>query len=215
MSNKKTTIYILLLITVSVLLGIVLYPKIPNQMASHWNAEGKVDGYMPKFWGLFLMPLISFAILILFNIFPKIDPLRKNIEKFRVYFNNFIALIILFLLYIHSLTIFWSLGFQFNMTIAILPAMAILFYFMGTLLEHAKRNWFIGIRTPWTLSNDNAWDKTNKLGAKLFRISGIITILGLLVQKYAIWFIFTPIIASVLFLFIYSYLEYQKENNKS
>jgi uncharacterized membrane protein len=215
MSNKKTTIYILILITASVLLGIILYPNVPDQMASHWNIEGEVDGYISKFWGLFLMPLISIALLILFTIIPKIDPLKENIEKFRKYFNNFIALIILYLLYIHGLTVSWALGYQFNMTLAILPAMGVLFYFIGELLEHSKRNWFIGIRTPWTLSSDNVWNKTNKLGAKLFRLSGVLIILGLLIQKYVLWLILAPILSSVLFLVIYSYLEYQKENNKS
>jgi uncharacterized membrane protein len=215
MSNKKINTYILLLISASVLLGVVIYPNLPDQIASHWNVKGEVNGYMSKFWGLFLMPLITFFILILFNIIPKIDPLKENIKKFRPQFNNFITLIVLFLLYVHSLSVLWSAGYQFNMTIAIIPALAIFFYSIGNLLENSKRNWFIGIRTPWTLSSDNVWNKTHKVGAKLFRISGIFTALGLLAPKYILWFILTPILSSIIFLVIYSYLEYKKENTKS
>jgi len=78
-------------------------------------------------------------------------------------------------------------------------------------MENAKRNWFIGIRTPWTLSSDGVWKKTNLIGGKLFKIAGIIAIIGSFFQDYIIFFIIVPIISIAIFTIVYSYIEYQKE----
>ena len=93
---KKSYTIIILIILISFILGFYFYPRMPEQMASHWNVKGQVDDYMSKFWGLFLMPIISIAVLLLFVLIPKIDPLKRNIEKFRKYFDAFIVLIVIF-----------------------------------------------------------------------------------------------------------------------
>ena len=213
MKLKKTDIIIVSLILFYFGIGIYLYPQMPEKMASHWNIKGEVDGYLSKFWGLFLMPLLSIGILLLYLIIPNIDPLKKNIEKFRKYFDGFIVLLLLFLFYLYVLTIFWNLGLKFDIGQAIIPALAILFYYCGILLEKAKRNWFIGIRTPWTLSSDEVWDKTHKLGGKLFKIAGLFVLLGLFFKKYIFWFILVPIFTAVIYIIAYSYFEYQKVQN--
>lgn len=94
------------------------------------------------------MPIVTIAMWLLFLLIPKIDPLKKNIEKFRKYYDNFILLMILFLFYIFLLTIAWNKGVRFDMTTAIIPAIGILFYYIGSLMSYIKRNWFMGIRTP-------------------------------------------------------------------
>ena len=211
MEFKKINIILVSLVLFSFGIGIYFYPQMPEKMASHWNIKGEVDGYLSKFWGLFLMPIILIGVVLLYLIVPKIDPLKENIEKFRKYFDGFIVLLLLFLFYLYVLTIFWNLGLKFDIGQAIIPALAILFYYCGILLEKAKRNWFIGIRTPWTLSNDMVWEKTHKIGGKLFKIVGIVAILGIFFQKYILFFIFVPIILVVVYTTIYSYTEYQKE----
>ena len=211
---RKNNIIILLIISVSFIIGIYLYPKMPVEVASHWNIRGEVDNYMSKFWGLFLMPFISLGLFLLFLLIFKIDPLKANIKKFRKYFNGFKILIILFLFYIYLLTIFWNLGFKFDMGRIIMPAIGILFFYCGILIENAKRNWFIGIRTPWTLSNEIVWEKTHKIGGKLFKISGAIAFLGIIFPRYAVFFVLIPVILTVIYTVVYSYFEYQKETNK-
>ncbi len=199
------------IILLSFAMAIYLYPQMPELMASHWNAAGQVDGYMPKFWGLFLMPLISLGMLGLFLAIPGIDPKRRNIEKFRPHYDRFVAIIIGFMLYIYILTILWPLGYTFNMIVMLVPAFSLIFYYAGVLMEHAKQNWFIGIRTPWTLSNEKVWDKTHKLGGKLFKAAAIIGLAGLLLQDYAIWFVLIPVIFVAAYTIAYSYVEFQKE----
>ena len=208
---RKTGIIALGIILISFLLGIYFYNKMPEQMASHWNARGEVDGYMSKFWALFLMPLISLGLLLLFLVIPKIDPLKQNIEKFRKYFDIFIVLMLGFLFYVYLLTIFWNLNIRFSMTQLMIPAMAALFYYCGILVENAKRNWFIGIRTPWTLSSEKVWERTHKLGGKLFKGAGLIILLGLVLESYALFFVLVPVIFVSFYLIVYSFFEYQKE----
>lgn len=208
---RKSEIIILGIIVVSSLIGMYFYPRMPGAIASHWNIRGEVDGYMSKFWGLFLMPLISLCLLLLFVLIPKIDPLKANIEKFRNYYDGFIVLMIVFLFYLYLLTIFWNVGLRFNMIQLLAPAFGILFYYCGILIENAKRNWFIGIRTPWTLSSDKVWEKTHKIGGRLFKITGVVALLGVLFHDYAMLFILMPVILITAYTVLYSYFEYQKE----
>lgn len=208
---KKSSIIILGIILLSFGVAIYLYPSMPERMASHWGFSGEVNGYTNKFLGLFLMPLISCAMFLLFWTIPKIDPLKANIEKFRKYFDAFVVLIIVFLFYIYFLTIFWNLGFRFNMGQLMAPALGALFYYCGFLIERVKRNYFIGIRTPWTLNSDKVWDKTHKIGGKLFKIAGLIALLGVIFPDKAIFLVIIPVIFAAVFSTVYSYIEYLKE----
>ncbi len=211
MTTKFASIIVLVLIVLALLAGALLWNQLPDQMASHWNANDQVDGTMPRFWGVSLMPLITLGMFALFLILPAIDPLKANIAKFRGSFNLFIVLIVLFMLYIHALTLIWSLGYQnFRMSAAMLPFLGVLFIFIGYMLRQAKRNFFIGIRTPWTLSSDSVWDRTHQLGSVLFMISGAFAFIG---GVTAFLLIFIPLIGSTLFLVVYSYLLYRSETN--
>ena len=213
MTTKTTSIIALVLIALALLAGAILWNQLPDQMASHWNVNDQVDGTMSKFWGVLLMPLITLGMLVLFLIVPGIDPLKANIAKFRESFNLFIVLIIAFMLYIHGLTLAWSLGYQdFKMSTAMLPFMGVLFIAIGFMLRKAKRNFFIGIRTPWTLSSDSVWDKTHQIGSILFMISGVFAVIGgFFGGMIAFWLMFVPLIGSSLFLVVYSYILYRDE----
>ena len=212
--KTKSEMFCLGIVILSFAIAVYLYPMMPDRVASHWNAQGQVDGYTDKFWGLFIMPLVSIALLLLFVAIPRIDPLKENIQKFRKTFDIFVILVLLFLLYLFGLTIIWNFGTKFNMIWALVPAFVGLFYYVGILIENAKRNWFIGIRTPWTIMNENVWNRTHKLGGKLFKISALIAVLGMLFEDYALWFVLVPIIAVSAYLFVYSYFEFQKEMMK-
>lgn len=214
MSTRNTVYLTIFLIVFAIAFSLSVYGRLPDQMASHWNAANQVDGYISRFWGAFLMPVISMGMLLLFLIIPQIDPLKANIAKFRGYFNAFIALMVGFMVYMHVLTILWNLGYnRFNMGTAMLPALGLIFIFAGIMMRQAKRNFFIGIRTPWTLSSDHVWDETHRLGSILFIASGVLALLGVFFPDYAIWFILVPVLGSTLFLLVYSYILYQRETN--
>jgi uncharacterized membrane protein len=213
MSTRTTTIVVLLMLAAATLAGLLLWNQLPEQMASHWNVNDQVDGYMSRFWGVFMLPLITLGMLALFLVIPAIDPLKANIAQFREVFNLFILFIVAFMVYIHGLTLAWNLGYTgFKMSGAMLPAIGLLFIFIGFMLRQAKRNFFIGIRTPWTLSSDAVWNETHRIGAVLFMISGGLAFLGgFFGGMTAFWLMFIPIIGSTVFLLVYSYVLYRRE----
>ena len=213
MSTRSTTIAVLFMLVVALLAGFLLWHRLPDQMASHWGVNDQVNGYISKFWGVFLLPLITLGMFLLFLVIPSIDPLKANIEQFRSVFNLFIVLIVAFMLYLYSLTLVWNLGYtSFKISGAMLPAIGLLFIFIGFMMRQAKRNFFIGIRTPWTLSSDTVWNETHRLGAILFMISGVLAFIGgILGGTIAFWLMFVPLIGSTIFLLIYSYALYQRE----
>jgi uncharacterized membrane protein len=211
MKMRKSEIIILGIILLSLIISIYFYPQMPEKIASHWNAQGQVDGYMSKFWGLFLMPFILIGLALLFVAIPRIDPLKVNIEKFRKFYDIFIILFFVFLLSTHLQIILWNIGIEISPNVIFPIGLGLLFFYIGILCENAKRNWFIGIRTPWTLSNEVVWDKTHKIGGKLFKIAGVIALLGVFFQNYAFFFVIIPVISFSAYTIIYSYVQYQRE----
>ena len=213
MTTKLTTIVVLVLVIGATLAGTLLWNQLPDPMASHWDVNDQVNGYIPKFWGVYMMPLVTIGMFLLFLIIPNIDPLKANIAQFRGTFNLFITFMVGFMVYIHILTLRWNLGYT-NLGIgkAMLPAMGLLFFIIGSMLRKAKRNWFIGIRTPWTLSSDNVWNETHRLGGILFMVSGVIAVIGgLFGGMVAFWSIMIPVFGTSVFLVVYSYVLYQRE----
>jgi len=190
-------------------------PCFPEKVASHWNLNGQVDGYLSRFWGIFLMPIVSLAMFILFLFLPKIDPLKENYKEFETYYNGFILILTLFLFYLYLLTILWNYGLRFDMGRLMIPALGVLFFYSGFLVEKAKTNWFVGIRTPWTLNSQIVWDKTHKTGGKLFKACGLISVFGFLFPKYAFYFVTIPVAIASIFVFVYSYWLYRQNSLES
>ncbi|KZN24084.1 hypothetical protein A4G99_06385 [Haladaptatus sp. R4] len=210
MKGRKSYLVALALVAVSFALGVYYYPRMPDQIASHWNASGNADGTMPKLWGLFLIPTMTAGLLVLFAAIPRIDPLRENIAEFRRYYDLFIVLFVAFMLYMQALIVLWNLGYRFDFTMVLSPAIGVLYYFIGALMSRVERNWFIGVRTPWTLSDDRVWKRTHARAGPLFKLAGIIAILGAFVPRYAIYLVVGPVLLAAAYLMLYSYVEYRR-----
>jgi len=213
MTTRLTTIIVIVLIIGATLAGTLLWNQLPDPMASHWDVNDQVNGYMSRFWGVYLMPLITIGMFLIFLIIPNIDPLKANIAEFRETFNLFIAFMVAFMVYIHVLTLRWNLGYtNLGISKAMLPAMGLLFFIIGSMLRKAKRNWFIGIRTPWTLSSDYVWNEIHRIGGVLFMVSGVIAVIGgFFGGAVAFWSIMVPVFGTSIFLVVYSYVLYQRE----
>jgi uncharacterized membrane protein len=212
MSNRTTLILGGALLALSFLVAFIIYPRLPDPVASHWGANGEVDGYMSAFWGAFLMPIMTSGLFLLLMAVPNIDPLKANIAQFRGIYNVFILLFIVYMLYIYALTLAWNLGYDnFDFGQAILPAAGLFFIFLGVLLGKAKRNFFIGIRTPWTLSSDTVWAKTHALGSKLFIGAGVLTLLTIPLGENGVWFFLLLLLAAAMIPIVYSYVLWKRE----
>jgi len=165
--------------------------------------------------GFHASPFISSVLFLLLEAVPRIDPFGHNIKKFRDEYDTFVVLIVAFLFYIHLLVLLINTGVKLDIFQWIAPGFAVLFYYFGILSEKSHRNWFIGFRTPWTMTSDRVWEKTNRVGAKLFKIIGIISFVGIFLPKYWILVILFSAIFSVIYLVIYSYKEWKKTPRKS
>lgn len=209
--KKNLEIFIaFLFIAAAFAAGIYYYPQMPDLMASHWDIDGHVDGYSPKAIALFFMPVFFLAILGLFILVPKIDPLRRNYAEFKKNYDTFILFLIGFLSYVYALTLVWNSGVFFDMGRMIAPAFGIFFYYIGVLLTRAKQNWFIGIRTPWTLSSQEVWNKTNRRGGIIFKIYGVALLSAVFAGGNFLFWLMMSLIPAMLYLVAYSFLEFRK-----
>jgi uncharacterized membrane protein len=187
-----------------------VYAALPETVASHWNAQGLADGYMTRFWGVWLMPILAAGFFLLLFFLPVIDPKRRNIEAFRPYYEDFTILFLAFFCYVHALTLLWNLGRPFDLLRLMAPAFGILFFGVAELISRAEPNWTIGIRTPWTLSNETVWRRTHVLGGRLFRAAALASFVGALFPRAAIWLILAPTVAAALISAIYSFFLYRR-----
>jgi uncharacterized membrane protein len=212
MSSRLVNLLTFVLIVLSIGISLYFYPQLPPTLVTHWGINGEPNGYSPKIWALFFLPVLMFALSLLFRFLPSVDPYRKNYSEFKSYYQSFVLIVFVFLFYLYLLTIIWNLGYHFDLIRPIAPAMAVLFYYAGILTAAAKRNWFVGIRTPWTLSSDRVWNKTHLIGSKLFKASALISLLAIAYPALAVYFLIGPMIISVIAVFIYSYYLYQQKN---
>ncbi|MCJ7531922.1 MAG: SdpI family protein [Anaerolineales bacterium] len=139
-------------------------------------------------------PFMLLGMALLFIAVPRIDPLKQNIEQFRGYFDVFIILVLVFMIAVYLQTILWNKGIQISLNVTLPIGLGLLFYNTSILVENAKMNWFIGIRTPWTLSSEVVWDKTHKVGGKLFKIAGLIGLADVFFQPYTVYDILIPVL---------------------
>ncbi|WKZ29254.1 MAG: SdpI family protein [Patescibacteria group bacterium] len=209
--TRKTFIAMCALLLASAAASVIFYPAFPEEYASHWNMAGEVDDTMPKSTGALFMPGIMLVLLGLYALIPRIDPLKENLEKFRRAYDLLWLALFSFFAYVHALTLFWNLGGRFSFVRFLTPAFAVLWYVIGVVLARSRRNWFVGIRTPWTLASDDVWNDTHAFGAKLFKATAVVSLLGVfLPAPYVFWFIVAPVLLTSLATVLYSYLAWRR-----
>ena len=209
-STRTSILTCAALIAVATLVGLALYPQLPDPMPSHWDANGTVDGYMSRVWGVLLVPLMTAGLAVLLFAIPSMDPLPANIARFRADYNSFVVGFVAFMVYVYALTLAAGMGRQFNMTQMLLPAMGLLFIGIGRMLRTARRNYFIGIRTPWTLASDEVWQATHALGARTFTVGGIVAIAAGFLGEAGFWLMMAVLIGAAFVPVVYSYVLWRR-----
>ncbi len=208
MSNRWFHLLSLTLILIVMVATALVYNRLPDPMVTHWGTGGDPNGWMSRFWGAAIGPLMMVGLYLLFWAIPSIDPLKENIAAFRPLYNGFVVLMLLFLGYVQALSLAWNLGWQVDIGTAMMPVLGVLFVTIGWFLPRAKPNWFVGIRTPWTLSDPQVWEDTHRLGGKMFILSGAVLLLAALYPPL-LWGGIALLVALSLWLVVYSYLRYR------
>ncbi|MBM4102724.1 MAG: SdpI family protein [Planctomycetes bacterium] len=212
MKIRFTTIMMVLFILCMFGFSVYYYPKLPHWMASHWNARGQVDGHMSKNICVFMIPAISVFVVLLFAGLSHVDPLQKNFRRFRVFNDTFLFLLLAFLFAVQVFIIAWNLGIKIRINFMMPVLLSILFFGLGCIMEKVGPNWFIGIRTPWTLSNERVWRKTHLCSAVLFKLAAAVMLFGGMMIYHPVLFIIVPVLSAVLISVFLSYVFYRQEN---
>lgn len=202
---KVQNIIILVVLLITVLATIYVYPLLPEQVPSHWNALGEVDAYSSKNMHVIFMLGICIALPIFMRILPTLDPKYKNIKTFEGDFAWFTVVFTLFMVALYAYTTLYALGYQYPIQQFIIPAISVLFYATGLLLAKAKPNYSIGFRLPWTLDNEENWNKTHKIAALSFRYGAFALLLTTLLGKYSFLVFMLALTLMVLIPVVFSY----------
>jgi uncharacterized membrane protein len=187
-----------------------IYRHLPATVPVHWNARGQADGFAPRTWGAFVMPIVMAGTYLLLTAVPHISPRGFGVERFARVYRIFQTAILAFLLLTSVLVSWAGTGAQVPIGRAVYLGIGLLFVVLGNFLGKVTKNFFVGIRTPWTLASDEVWLRTHRLGAKLFVLAGLgLIVCGLLGVRGA-W---APLAAAGLaggVPAVYSYLLYRR-----
>jgi uncharacterized membrane protein len=190
------------------------YPHLPNTVVTHWNLHGAPDGYSSRFWAVALMPLVMLGLTGVFAVLPKMDPRRENYAKFLDSYWLIANAILVFMGVAHVLILANGLGYSVQIDRLLPLGIGLLFAFLGNYLTRIEPNWFIGIRTPWTLSSDTVWRKTHRTGGWLFVIGGIVIAAGAFAPRRAFLPLFVVTVVLVaLSPVVQSYILWKREQH--
>ena len=163
----------LVIAALAIALSIWAYPSLPPTVATHWNLRGTPDGFSSRLIAVSIGPLVILGLMLLFNVLPKVDPRRENYAKFVSAYWLFANAVIVFMLIVHGIVVATGLGYSVRIDRLMPLFIGLLFVVIGNYLTRVEPNWFIGIRTPWTLSSDTVWRKTHRTGGWLMVIGGL------------------------------------------
>jgi uncharacterized membrane protein len=189
-----------------------VFGRLPDQIPTHWNMSGEVDDYSSRVVGAFFAPAIALLLWAVLPSLRRIDPRRQNYERFGDTFHLVINVVVLFLGVIHVLSLGTALGWPINMTRALMVVMGVMFIALGNYLPRVRSNWWIGIRTPWTMESESVWRETHRVAGFTFVIGGAVAALSsLLPSSIAFGVGFVGMMVGGLIPVVYSYVAYRRE----
>lgn len=216
--NNKSLFAISLVVLAMLLLSAWAWNQIPDtqMIPVHYGIDGTPDRYSGKLEGLLAMPLIGVGLTVLFAILPRIDPRSDNLMRSqKAYFMTALAAIALLFL-VHTASVLQALGWRIDVATVVSVGVSLLLAIIGNYLSKVRSNFSFGIRTPWTLSSEQSWHKTHRLGGRLLfflGISGTIAALANANQLYLL-LILGGTISLTVFLFIYSYVIWKDDPDR-
>ena len=206
---RKTLIITTIITLLPILAGIILWEKLPEQIPMHFNAAGEVDGWASKTVGVFVMPVVLVAVQWLCAVGSfKMDPKARNLnEKVMGLVLWFIPLLSLLM---HALVYCTALGYEMNVQTVIPLVMGVLFIIIGNWLPKCKQTYTLGIKLPWTLHDEDNWNRTHRFAGPVWVVCGVIIMVGGLVGGAFLWVMLAALLVMIAAPMVYSYLLFKK-----
>ena len=197
------------------LTALVVWNRVPNELPIHWNLAGEIDRYGNKYQGLLLLPLLALGSYLLTLFLPKIDPKRKELDNPMLL--SFIRLIIISILVVMYFAIVaTALGYTVSIPQICSLSIGLVFIFLGNVMPKVQSNWFVGVRTPWTLQSEHSWFMTHRLAGWIMTIGGLLLVISSFFLKPQ-WLagIIIAVALSTLLLIPYSYIMWKQDKARS
>lgn len=206
------------LVLIVAMLGLAAwaFPRLPEQVPSHWDASGEVDGWSGR-WIVLLNPAIALFTWLLMPLLRRIDPRTENYAQFEPTFNLIVNVIVAFLAVVQVLMIGAALGWPIPaVDVMMMIGLGIMLLVLGNYLPRVRSNWWMGIRTPWTLSSERVWRSTHRLAGRTFVAGGLLLLAGtLLPVSLRFYAMLVAIGLSALVPAVWSYVEWRRERRGS
>lgn len=212
MIPRTPLMIVVLLVLAAIAFSAVWHPRLPETVPTHWNARGEADGFGPRWKLTVLMPGMMVMMTLLLHFLPQLGPFRKNIESFRPTYGRIVVVAMVFLLALNVITVLKAEGRDIPMNRIIPVGIGLLLAVLGNWFGKLRRNFYIGIRTPWTIANDEVWERTHRLGGRLFVVYGLLLVLaGLTTPGWAsaVWLV-AGLAVIALWVTIYSLVVYRR-----
>ncbi len=209
MNKIRADVISLVFVATAFIVAAVLYPSLPEQIPTHWNASGEVDGYMKKPGGVLIMPAMALITYVIMKVIPVISPKGFRTDKFSDVIAVLQVALVGFMSIVAVLVLLEARGLNVRINEMIIAGTGLLFVIIGNYLGKVRKNFFIGIRTPWTLASDEVWNRTHRIGGKLFMLSGVIIWIGALLGLPLTWTVGVAV-GLVLIPVVYSYFLYRR-----
>jgi uncharacterized membrane protein len=204
--------YPLLLAALGALASAAVYPRLPRSMAVHWDLDGNPNGWMPRPVGAFFAPIFLLVIWQLMRALPRIDPRAAVRASLPGAYETIIAAALLLILGCHGIVLAVALGYHVPIGRVVPAFVGALFVAMGSAMPRLQPNWWYGIRTPWTLSDDRVWVRTHRLAGFTMTGAGIAMIGTALVlpASLGVPVLLGAVVAALLGPVVYSYLTWRR-----
>ncbi len=198
------------LMVVAVLIAtLVLYPHLPERVPSHWDLHGQVNAYSTKWTLLLFMPGIMMGMMLLFAALPWLSPRHFEVDAFRSTYLYIMLVLLGLMAYVQALMLSAGLARPVDISKALVGGICLMFALLGNVLGKVQRNFYIGIRTPWTIANERVWNATHRFGARMFVLGGLLGFVLTFVGT-ALWIAFAIILAAALIPVVYSLAYYKR-----
>jgi len=208
--NKITLLFTTLVILLPMAAGLLLWSRLPEQIPSHWGINGQVDGWSSKTFAVFGFPGLLAAIHWLCVLASSADPKSKDYHPTMIRLVLWICPVIS--LVCNTLVYAAALGHTLNVPIIMCLIVGLMFIIVGNLLPKCRQSYTMGIKLPWTLANEDNWNKTHRFGGKLWVLGGVITLATAFFGNF--WILLGILIVMVAAPTIYSYCLYRKQNSQ-